>query len=244
LKHDAGVLSLALLLVVTAAPADFKLAVQDVKLTGLDPALSEGLTTHLGQSFKRTSVVTSRDIATILGVERQKQLMGCSDAASSCLAELGNALGVAGIVASELTKIGAQIQLNVRVLDPADGKVLAKYSEELGSIDDAFKALARGAAEIEAQLFPAAPGISLRTLGYVPLAAGVIAIGVGSTLYGMAASLYGQLTAIGKPGTITEPAASAAMRGQTQQNSGISLLIVGAVCVVAAIVMISLGGAH
>jgi hypothetical protein len=240
-----GVLSLALCVVVTAAPTDFKLAAQDVRLTGIDPALSEALTVHLGQSFKRANVVTSRDIAAILGLERQKQLMGCSDAASSCLAELGNALGVSGIVATDLTKLGAHVQLNMRVLDPTDGKVLARYSEELGSIDDAFKALARGAGELEAQLLPAAPGVSLRTLGYVPLVAGIVSVGVGSILYGLAASLYGQLTAVGMPGSYTnEPAAAAATRGQTYQNSGIALLIAGGVLVVAAIVMISIGGSH
>lgn len=38
-------------------------------------------------------VVTAQDIATLLGMERQKALLGCAESGESCMAELANALG-------------------------------------------------------------------------------------------------------------------------------------------------------
>jgi hypothetical protein len=38
-------------------------------------------------------VITSQDIATLLGMERQKALVGCAEGTGSCMAELANALG-------------------------------------------------------------------------------------------------------------------------------------------------------
>lgn len=38
-------------------------------------------------------VVTAQDVATLLGMERQRELLGCNDGANSCMAELASALG-------------------------------------------------------------------------------------------------------------------------------------------------------
>ena len=75
-------------------------------------------------------VARGKDMVALLGVERQKQLLGCSDAASSCMAELAGALGADGLVTGQLARIGKSFQLNVKVL-AADGSrtldLLARY---------------------------------------------------------------------------------------------------------------------
>ena len=51
-------------------------------------------------------VISQQDIATMLGLERQKQLMGCADDSTSCLAELSGALGARFVMSGTLTRLG------------------------------------------------------------------------------------------------------------------------------------------
>ncbi len=74
-------------------------------------------------------VTTSKQIATVLGLERQKQLVGCSEDGVSCMAELANALGVDGVVSGEIARLeGGLFQVNLKVLSPTDGRVLASFA--------------------------------------------------------------------------------------------------------------------
>lgn len=57
---------------------------------------SEVLATHLREHGLK--VMTGRDIGAVLGLERQKQLLGCMDDSTSCSAELAGALGVGALV--------------------------------------------------------------------------------------------------------------------------------------------------
>ncbi len=96
---------LALGLVLAAAePAELKLAAPGLTTSGLDAAMSAPLTDHLAQAFTGIRVVTARDISVLLGFERQKQLLGCSDD-GMCMAELGNALGVQGVLSRCLSRL-------------------------------------------------------------------------------------------------------------------------------------------
>ena len=73
-----------------------KLAVLDFQAQGVPAETAQALTTAASQHLASRGffeVVTSADIQTLLGVERQKQLIGCSDSASSCTAELAGAMG-------------------------------------------------------------------------------------------------------------------------------------------------------
>src|SRR4051812_18069464 len=59
-------------------------------------SIAETLATELGRE-KRFKIVTRSEIESVLGLEKLKDSLGCSDA--SCLAEVGGALGVDRIVA-------------------------------------------------------------------------------------------------------------------------------------------------
>lgn len=71
----------------------------------------------------RVRVTTRRDVVTMLGVERQRQLLGCAEDSTSCLAELAGALGSEGVIIGEVAQVGRVLQLTIKVLSPT-GKPL------------------------------------------------------------------------------------------------------------------------
>ncbi|MBL8950883.1 MAG: hypothetical protein JNK82_08910 [Myxococcaceae bacterium] len=103
---------------ISAAAPELKIAAPGLTLNGLDEKLSSPFTDHLAQRFEGVRVITSRDIAALLGLQRQAQLLACGDAAANCMAELGNALGVDGVLIGDVVKLGRVVQLNLRIIDP------------------------------------------------------------------------------------------------------------------------------
>lgn len=84
---------------------------------------------HLGKQLELCGVkVTGRsEIAALLGMERQRQLLGCSDESSNCLAELAGALGVDGLLTGTVGKTASGYVVNTKIVD-ANGKSLALAS--------------------------------------------------------------------------------------------------------------------
>ncbi len=104
-----------------------KLAVLDVQPIGVDAAQAIALGEAMTQELSRRGffeVISSNDIRTLLGVERQKQLLGCGD--SSCTAELSGAIGARFVLQSSLTKLGDSLQLSLQMLDTAKSQSLAR----------------------------------------------------------------------------------------------------------------------
>lgn len=87
---------------------------------GLDAAtanaMTEAVTAEIG-ARNVFDVLSARDVETIMGAERQRQLSGCSDDAASCLAELGDALGARLVVSGSLARLGTAYQLSLQTLD-------------------------------------------------------------------------------------------------------------------------------
>ena len=122
---------LALSLVLAADPsgaapprevAELKLAAPGLVTSGMDGSLAGPLTDHLAKAFAPIRVITARDISVLIGLERQKQLLGCKEDSDSCMAELGNALGVQGVLLGDIVKLGKAMQINLRVIDPVAGR--------------------------------------------------------------------------------------------------------------------------
>jgi len=83
------------------------------------------------------SVLTMNDVSALLGVERSRQMMGCND--SSCLAEIGGALGADRVVHGNLGKVGGSLVVNLSALDPRKATAPASVSERLrGDREEAF----------------------------------------------------------------------------------------------------------
>ena len=60
-------------------------------------------------------VLTSSDMVAVLGIERQRQLLGCAD--TSCMAELGGALGSAYLVHGTLAVLDQDSALTLSLVD-------------------------------------------------------------------------------------------------------------------------------
>jgi hypothetical protein len=83
------------------------------------------------------TVMTGSDVEAVLGVERQKQLLGCTDA--TCLTEMAGALGADRVVHGSIGRVGDSLLVNLTSLDPKSGRAVASVSERLkGGGDEAF----------------------------------------------------------------------------------------------------------
>ena len=143
----------AMLLCVGQVVAPVKVAVPGLSLSGVELQLGEAyverFATLLGRD-QRLKVTTRRDIEAVLGLERQKALLGCSESSSSCLAELAGGLGVDALVSGSLAKTGSSYIVTMRVVRAGDGGEVASSSERLKSEDaliDWFEAEAPRLAE-------------------------------------------------------------------------------------------------
>lgn len=129
----------------TTAPTLAMPGLNAVNITDNEAALHSEV---LAQELLRrgVQVTTARDISTMLGAERQKQLMGCGE--QSCIAELANALGADGLIQGDVGKVDAQWSLTVRILSSQTGKTLAAFS---GQSKENIAALLDHAARLLAQ---------------------------------------------------------------------------------------------
>lgn len=180
-------------------------------------------TEHLAQQMVGwgVRVTTPKEISVLIGFERQKQLLGCDEENTSCLAELGNALGVDGLLLGDVARFGDAFQVNVKVMAPADAHLLASYGERVESEDrvlDAFNRAARALSQelarklgrtlplpspaflqsLETQRqHPAAPSVRERPLlrhAWIPAAGGAVVALVGGGLLLSANASHQELT--------------------------------------------------
>jgi hypothetical protein len=124
---------------------------------GVPPSTAAAVTESLVAEVRRQSgaeVITQREIASILSLENQKTMLGCSS--DECMAELGGALGADRLVAADLAKLGESFLLHVRVVEVKKVRVSAQSDRRLrgGTIDDVLDVLPA----VVAELFPAMPG--------------------------------------------------------------------------------------
>jgi hypothetical protein len=158
----------ACLLALALAASPPKLAVLQVAAgEGVPASTAAAVTESLVAEVRRRSgaeVVTQREIASILSLENQKAMLGCST--DACMAELGGALGADRLVAADLARLGESFLFHVRVVEVKKVRVAAQSDRRLrgGTIDDVLDVLPAMVAEIfpPAQAaepaVPAAPG--------------------------------------------------------------------------------------
>jgi hypothetical protein len=92
-----------------------------------------------GELRKRpgVSVLTQSDVAALLGVEKTRQMLGCTD--TGCFAEIGGALGADRIVHGSIGKVGGSFVVNLSALDARRTSTAASVSERLrGADEEAF----------------------------------------------------------------------------------------------------------
>lgn len=122
-------LAILVSLSVAATPGPASFASPGLLLLNVPKDAGRFFTEHFAQQlvFEGAKVVTADEIAQLIGFERQKQLLGCTDD-TSCMVEITNALGVDGLITGSLGKAGEEYQVNLKILSAGNGEILAAYS--------------------------------------------------------------------------------------------------------------------
>jgi hypothetical protein len=167
-------------LVVTAAPT--RIAAPGLTSPNLDEKTTRYYSDALVQRLTEAGleVTSGSQLQQVLGLERQKQLLGCSDG-GACLVELAQALGVDGVMVGSLGRFDDVYQLNVRIVSSKDGTPLAVQTARVkGSeaLNDVLVDVARKLAEaLRPDLTPRRPVLAL-----IPAVGGLVLGGVATGL--------------------------------------------------------------
>lgn len=113
-----------------------------------DDAVSiSGFITTEVQRYSKRYVVSEADIRTVLEGEEKRQK--CDLGASSCLVEIGSALGVPEAVSGDLGRLGDFWMLNLRRLNVRKAEVIMRSSRQVeGSINELIKSIPGAVAEL------------------------------------------------------------------------------------------------
>lgn len=120
---------IAVVVLLAATPqTPITLAAPGLSGVNVSPALQGFVSDHLNQQLVLAGleVLSSNQVAAVIGLERQKQLLGCNE--TNCVAELAGALGVDGLVLGNIARFGEKLQLDVRVAAASDARNLAVFS--------------------------------------------------------------------------------------------------------------------
>lgn len=228
-----------------AAPDKPKLLVVDIAVS--EPELQRSAATLVEQlltevaSRKRFEVLGSSDVQLMLGMERQKQLVGCAEAAS-CLAELGGALGAPWIIGGALTRADSLYRFDLKLVDSREGRVTARVGRTLDSKEALVRAVASMVDEL---LLPIAPSASDavsvgRVLPWVTLGLGAVSTGIGT---GLVISAGGQAQALdqSKPTLYWDDVVQRGGAIQTQHWAGVVMIGAGAAVMAAGVLWAILG---
>ncbi len=235
-------LSIALAVLISANPVSAldaqkpKLAVLELTPgAGVDKdvtgPLTEALTTEVG-SRGFFQVISQKDIQTMLGMERQKQLLGCSDESNSCLAELSGALGARFVLSGSVARLGDAYQLTLTTLDTQKAVPLARSTRLAKDLKALSQQIPAAAAEATATPLPPPPS---RVVPYTLMGTGaasmVFGVVWGAVALGSQSQLEGELKAGATQGGILKGRADyEAQVGAIDRNKVIALsaLIIGA----------------
>jgi hypothetical protein len=243
--------------VLTAASSPIRVAEPELRGANVPPQSLSFFSEHLAARLREGDVspITSREIATLLSLERQKELLGCAEVTDSCIAELANALGVDGVLIGDVGHFGDVYQVELKVLAASGSGVLASWSTRVDSEKALLDALEVGAREISRALHARlgrAPPVSLsrteggsptRPLAWALVVAGAVFAVTGGVLIGLANGDYSTLTAPPTGPQIDDATARGlASGGALKRNLGVASAIAGAAAIAAGVVTFVLTG--
>lgn len=234
-------------------PSTVRLAAPGLTVVSLDKSLGEFFADHFSQALGREQqirVITAKEVATVIGIERQKQLLGCStdEESASCMAELAGALGVDGVITGSVAKIGDSFVANIKIVSAGDARTLATTQARGADGESFMKALAATTPEVADQLRealrrPLLLEHPLRPYAWAPAVLGTALVLGGGGLF-TSAYLRDQDHRLGKPTYPSLGEARAAIdQTATHQRFGVIGVSAGAALLTAAGVMYLWGGA-
>lgn len=228
---------LALYLAVTLAQP--KLAAPAWSAVDVPADKATFFSTHLATALRNegVSLITADDIAVVLGNERQKQLLGCADEDSSCMIELGAALGAEHLLSGAIAKLEEKYVVTLRVIKSLDGKVVAQEQARAASQEALLDALTVAARSLADQLAP--PGHPRRGLRpfVIPLIVAGVTAAAGATFFVLALNTSAELDSRLVPGANRDELNVIGSRGQAFEALGWVGLGLGVAGAVTALVM-------
>jgi hypothetical protein len=186
-------------------------------------------------------VLSKKDVEAVLGLERQKQLLGCSDQSSSCMAELASALGADGILQGNIGKIGGSYQLNFKIISASSATPLAVYSGTADSDKGVLTEVRAAAASLKRQLSPGQTGVrqtaSFGARLWVPVGIGLVLTAAAVTCF-IASSRDAARLNMNDPGLTSQAdVAAVGHTGTALQISGWATAVTAVAAFVAAAVL-------
>jgi hypothetical protein len=159
-----------------AHPAKVKLFVNALTPAGgVSPELAGALTDAIATEISARGyfeTLSARDVETIVGAARQRQLMGCSEEGTSCLAELVGAVGARFMLTGTVAKLGAAYQLTIQTMDTTKAQPLGRATRIANDLAGLRATLPWAVAEATSTPLPAPPS---RVLPYSLLTGGGVA---------------------------------------------------------------------
>jgi TolB-like protein len=128
--------------------AALSFAVFDLESAGVSDDVARSLTQVLSSEVKRidgATVIGRDDIAALLELEAQKEFLGCSESAS-CMAEIGDALGVARLISGQVGKVATSYVITLRLISTERAVVENRVSETFQGSEEQLLPAVRHAA--------------------------------------------------------------------------------------------------
>jgi hypothetical protein len=231
-------LTLVLAVWLAASEAPIKLAAPGLSAVGLDAQRGDFYTDQVAQqlAFQGLEVVTRSEVATLIGLERQRQLLGCSEGAENCMAELAGALGAEAVLVGEVAKVGSTYRLSIRVMASGAPRKLASAAVSGTTEDALLEAFAQVAPSVAREVAvglgrpvptpSASSGVQrsgTKRFAWIPAVVGGVALGVGGVGYFQARGRYEALRAPEAP--LQEPRPTQLLNeGKSWQTVGVTAL--------------------
>jgi len=141
-----GLLALALLAGDPRAVPAQKVAVWSIQAAqGVAPGAMQVLEDVVATELARTGrfqVIGRADLVALLGYERQRQALGCTE--SACLAEIGGAVGADLVLSGQAGQLGSQYRLSLLLVDAKKGVAVARAARFTAATEDALASVVPG----------------------------------------------------------------------------------------------------
>ena len=132
------------LVVVLAAPPSPvrpRLFVNTLSAQGVEPESARAMTDSVVEALKKHApydIVTTKDLEAVLGLERQKQLLGvCANDPQACQQNTAEQLTARFLLTGQLSKLGSVYQLALQMVDTQLGQPVARslrLADDLGTM--------------------------------------------------------------------------------------------------------------
>ncbi|MDY7232434.1 hypothetical protein [Hyalangium rubrum] len=126
-----------------------KLAIPGITVVDMDPQRATFLSEHLAQQLadEGAEVISSQDLGVMLGLERQRQLLGCTG--RKCTSALSDAIDVDALVMGDVASLpNNRFQLNLRMLDSVKGARVRTYNRRVVGFEAVLDEMEKAAKQL------------------------------------------------------------------------------------------------